>query len=79
MITTKDLKLLAKLERDMDEGKQPFVIYGGGRLAVKEECMEEFGLKNGQTINPQIATKIFQWNLADCQAQMAIEKAKSKI
>jgi hypothetical protein len=70
-----DIKALAEIERQMDSGEVPFVMYGSGRCAVSRECMDALGLKQGQTINGVIFLAMCKWNLANCHAQMAINKA----
>jgi hypothetical protein len=62
------IKALAMVERLMDEGKMPFVMapLDNGkleRLAVSPECMKEFGLVQGQTINSIILDELARWSL----------------
>lgn len=75
--TTKEIRALAEAERMMDAGQVPFVNFGGQRVMMRQEVMDELGLKQSQTINNQIFMAILQQNLAYCEAQIAIEKAKA--
>lgn len=68
------IKMLAEIERQMDDGLVPFVIWAGNRLTVRHECMEEFGLRQAQTINDEIAREIMKWNIAYCEARIVEQK-----
>lgn len=61
--SNEEIKMPAQLERDMDNGKQPFVVSEGGRTAVSVDCMEALGLEQGQTINQGIFEAILRYNL----------------
>lgn len=63
MLDKGQIRLLAQAERDMDEGKVPFVwmMSNSGnyeRLAVAPTIMEELNLVQGQTINTMIMDAI---------------------
>ena len=45
-----EIRHLAAINRDMDKGTQPFVVWGGGRLAVQPEVMEHFKLVSGHAV-----------------------------
>lgn len=62
------IKLLAEAERKMDDGEIPFVWAPGPngileRLALTSEIMEEFELRQGQTINTIIRNAILEENV----------------
>ena len=72
--TTKEIKMLAEAERQLDAGEVPFVVWGGGRMTVQPIVMEELGLEIGQTVSHEIAGAILRANLAAIQA--GIDAAK---
>lgn len=73
-LTVEDIKALAGLERDMDAGRQPYVMMGGSRLSVMPEVMEELGLETSQTINHSIFIAILQAQIGVCQAKIAMKE-----
>ena len=75
-MNTLEIKMLAQVERDMDSGKQPFVIYAGDRLAVMQETMDEIELVTGQTISKNIFVNLMQMQLAQLRTELAIQKAQ---
>lgn len=68
---------MAKQQRDMDAGRQPFVCLNGERWPVSRAAMAEFQLEQGQTVNTQIAHAIICFHLAELEADIAIEKART--
>lgn len=74
--TTEEIRMLAQVERDMDAGKIPFVLWGGSRLTVNPTVMEELGLAAGQAVSDQIAGAILEGNLAACQADLMVARAR---
>jgi hypothetical protein len=76
--TTEQIKELAQLERDMDSGKQPFVVgIDGQRWAFCKEVMDEFGCVSGQSANHILIAALLECSLATLRALIAIEKAKA--
>jgi len=76
-LTKEEIKILAELERGMDSGEIKFVIWrGDNRVAVRNEVMEELGLKHGQGISDVIFERILKLHLAIAQTEVAIDKAK---
>jgi hypothetical protein len=69
MFTKKDIKLMAEAERMMDDGA-PFVMLGQNRVMCRQACMDEFGLRKGQTINGIIFREILKWNIEECQSEI---------
>lgn len=68
MLSKQILRLMAESERMMDEGKIPFVMAPSPngimeRLAMTDELMEDFGLKQGQSINSMIRDAILNANI----------------
>ena len=57
-ITTEEIQMLAEVERQMDAGKVPFVVWVGGRMTVQKIVMEELGLESGRTVSHEIAGAI---------------------
>lgn len=79
-LTNEEIKALAECERKMDSGELKYVFLNPGRnrVAVSAEIIEQLDLKHGQTINSLIFLRILELNLANAQAQMAIDNAKNK-
>ena len=73
-LTTEEIRMLAKVERQMDAGEVPFVVCGGHRMTVQQVVMEELGLESGQTVSHEIAGAILNANLAVCRAAVAAAK-----
>lgn len=73
-LTTEQIRDLAKLERDMDAGRQPFVVWGGQRRSVTPAVMTELGLEAGQTVSDALAEAILRAHIAVCEAQIALKK-----
>ena len=57
-----EIKILAKLERDMDTGKQPFVVCDGQRWAFDYEILVPCGVKSGQTVFASLLTQLIKMN-----------------
>ncbi len=74
--TIEEIAMLADQERKMDSGEVSFVMLEGGVTPVTEAAMKEFGLVSGQTINHAIFISLLEFNLAECEAQIAIENAQ---
>ncbi|KKL95227.1 hypothetical protein LCGC14_1856800 [marine sediment metagenome] len=70
-LTIDEMRILAGIEREMDAGKQSFVVWDSVRLAVKSEIMERFGLKSGQTISFTMAGQILEAHLALLEDEIA--------
>ena len=73
-LTTEEIKMLAEVERQMDAGEVPFVVWGGQRMTVRQLVMDELGLETGQTVSHEIAGAILNANLAACRAAVAADK-----
>ncbi len=73
-LNTEEIRILAELERQMDAGEVPFVVWAGNRMTVQQIIMDELGLESGQTVSHEIAGAILSANLAVCQANLATAK-----
>jgi hypothetical protein len=73
-INNEGIRLLAKLEREMDGGEQPYVMFDGGRAAVEKEVMKELSLQHGQTIDSTIFRRILELH-----REKWLESAQKKI
>lgn len=73
-LTTQQIKDLAEVERLMDSGELPFVIYGGHRASMDAETLRHFGLQQGQTITDPIWEAILEFKIARCQEEIAMRK-----
>lgn len=69
------VKMMGKLERDMDAGTQPYVVYQGSRMALFEEVRDDLELVNGQTINLFMLEVILQKQVAHVQMLAVLKKA----
>ncbi len=70
-LTDDQIRDLAEVERKMDAGEMPFVMYHGQRAAMSPEAMEHFDLKQGQSITDTIWGGILRFDLASIQDQIA--------
>ena len=77
-LTLDQVRELARLERDMDAGEQPFVILNGMRIAVMPEIMRHFELVTGQTISMTLCMEITQASIAACTRFLDEEEAKGE-
>lgn len=59
-----DIRKLAKLEREMSEGTQPYVVNQGQRWAFSPEAMARCGLKSGQEVSDGLLIAIMEASLA---------------
>jgi len=73
-LTKEHVRMLTKLERDMDSGVQPFVLLGGARLSIGDEELAEFGLECGQTISNYIYRELLDDRLRKCQVDLAAKR-----
>lgn len=55
-----DIRALAEIERRMDRGEQPFVLFLGGRMAVHRAIMDDLGLEPGQSVDGIICVAILE-------------------
>jgi hypothetical protein len=74
-LTVEQLRGLAKLERDMDSGEQPFVVSGGERWAFSQDLLDECGVESGQTVSDGMICTLLKMSIANLQARIALEKA----
>lgn len=77
MLDVGEIKMLAQLERQMDAGEVFFVLLDGERVAVSNEVAEELGLERGQTINRTIFAAILRAQIAQIEAQIALDETTS--
>lgn len=61
--------MLAQLERDMDKGKQAYVV-NRGRLAITSEAMAHFELESGQTVSDSMVIEILKFNIENCRRKI---------
>lgn len=76
-LTEDEIKALVECERMMDDGRVAFVMLQGQRVSVSSEAMAEFGFKKGQTINDTIFCALLQFNIANIQTKIALNKAQA--
>ncbi len=77
--TTEQIRMIAEVERDMDQGKIPFVVCDGQRVATSDECMDELGLEAGQTINSAIFQAMCLFGIKQCQEKIAERETANAI
>jgi hypothetical protein len=70
-LTHEQICMLAEVERKMDAGEMPFVLWHGNRAAMDKETMDHFRLTQGQTITDVIWKAILEFNIASCQDKIA--------
>ena len=75
-ITDEQMKMLAQLERDMDSGKQPYVVHQGERLAFRKGLLDECGLESGQSVSSAILLELMKRSLAHVEVELALKKAR---
>lgn len=71
-----DIRGLAKLERQMDDGEIPFVVFDGYRWSMPEEAMSHFQLRSGQTVSFVILREIQSFLIANIRRRIEIAEAK---
>jgi hypothetical protein len=78
MLSNQDqMKVLAEVERRMDNGTMTFVRDSSGkRWPFSIEVLQTSGCISGQTVNETILTHLMEANLAHIQMQIALSKAK---
>lgn len=66
-LTLREVRMLARCEREMDRGDHPFVIAPGGhRAAVTPEVLAHLGLESGQSASAQLMCEILNAQIAQC-------------
>lgn len=76
LFNQEQVKVLAEVERRMDNGTMPFVRDNTGRRwAFPAEVLQTSGCVSGQTVNETILSHLMEANLANIQMQIALEKA----
>lgn len=75
--TIEQLAMLAKVDRDMDSGKQPYVYNRGERSAFSDELLNRFNIKSGQSVSDSIITKLTRAALKEVQQQIRERKSVS--
>lgn len=73
----KQLSVIAECERDMDSGKQPFVVNRGGRWAFSTDELEPLGIVSGQTVNDLLLRELLERRVANLTAKIAINNART--
>jgi hypothetical protein len=76
-MNVEQIRMLAEMERKMDDGTAPFVRPAGSRerMAVMPVVMAELGLVSGQTVTDAIVIAILEAQVAALTAQIAVDKA----
>ena len=77
-LTVDEIRMLADIERRMDNGEQPYVLVDGSRMAVEPDIMKELGLVKGQTISKTIALAVREACLVSLKMQLDLERVISK-
>ena len=76
LLSLEEVRRLALLERQMDEGTLAYVVYQGERCAMMPDVLEHLGLKSGQQVSSTIFHEIIKTNLAFLQRQIDEQEAK---
>lgn len=69
--TAEQIRMLAEVERMMDRGEMPFVIWRGLRSSVLPEVMIELGLEQGQTVTDILYDAILAASIRLCEREIA--------
>ena len=78
-LTDEHVRMLAEQDRDMDSGRQAFVMNKGQRWAMIPEAMEHFGLVSGQSASDAVIMAVLRFNLEHCQHKIAEKKTAEAI
>ncbi len=78
-LTIADIKMLAELERKMDSGEQPFVLWENQRWAFRPEILEECGVVAGQTISSVIYRALLEASILYGQRKIDEEAFPSEL
>lgn len=77
--TNEQIRMLAEIDRDMDSGKQPFVLDSKGfRFPFPADVMEQCGVESGQTACESVIIALMQANLAMVQSRVLLEKVSGR-
>jgi hypothetical protein len=74
-LTREQVAMLAKCERMMDSGEQPYVVCDGGRWAFSCDLLNEWSVVSGQTVTPHILQALMGANLRRLQAEIIAKDA----
>lgn len=73
-LTPEQVRMLVQIERDMEQGRQLYVVEAGNRWAFPVELLTAVGLKSGETVSVAVRYQLqllnFRWlkeQLADQQ------------
>lgn len=69
-LTIEQIRGLVQLERDMESGKQPFVVHDGLKWAYPAEVLEECDCKPGQSVSGPLLIAIMMINLKFIQEKI---------
>lgn len=72
-LTTKEIGMIAALERQMDDGTQPYVVNDGNRWAFSSSLMDKVGLVSGQTVSNGLLVAIMEARIAELQDLIAAD------
>ena len=76
-LTMKEIQGLAQLERDMEAGKQAFVLDSkGNRWAFSKDVLLECNIQSGQMISDGLLRQVMRVNIANLDTKLAIENMK---
>jgi hypothetical protein len=50
-LSVKEIRQLAEIERGMDSGEIPYVVYAGHRTPIVRDVLDHLGLQSGQTVS----------------------------
>lgn len=74
MNSSNDAKALADINRQMDNGSQPYVKLNNSRVAVMPEAIKHFNLKQGQAITEEIFIEILKYNISQLEKKARMNK-----
>lgn len=77
--TDEQIKALAKIEREMDNGNIPHVVNKGMRWATNPDVMKHFDLVSGQNVCGTVIQAILDFNLTRLQKNIAEQTTQDAV
>ena len=66
-LSLEEIRGLALQQREMEAGRQPFVLSGGDRFAFPLDVLQRLGLESGQVVGRVLLCEIIRTNILDLQ------------
>ena len=66
-LSLEEIRGLALQQREMEAGRQPFVLSDGDRFAFPLDVLQRLGLESGQVVGRVLLCEIIRTNILDLQ------------